>query len=87
MPPSATISDPEWRALWVGRRVFDEDWEPRLGVVKGRAGPPEVSPYAVDGLSGATLTGNGVTAALRFWLGSNVLGPYLARYRAERGIR
>jgi Na+-transporting NADH:ubiquinone oxidoreductase subunit C len=82
----ALISDPEWRALWEGRRVFGDDWEPRLRVVKGRAAPPEESPYEVDGLSGATLTGSGVTEALHFWLGEPVLGAYLERYREEREI-
>ena len=82
----ARVSEPEWRALWEGRRLFDDDWQPRLRVVKGRAPLPTDAPYEVDGLSGATLTGNGVTNALHFWLGRDVLGPYLARYRAERGI-
>ena len=81
----ALVSDPEWRALWTGRRVFDDDWRPRLRVIKGPAGPPEQAPYEVDGLSGATLTGNGVTRALHFWLGDDAFGPYLARYRADRG--
>jgi len=37
----------------------------------------------VDGLSGATLTSNGVTNLIHFWLGEDGFGPYLARYRAE----
>jgi Na+-transporting NADH:ubiquinone oxidoreductase subunit C len=82
----ALISDPRWQARWEGRSVFGEDWEPRLRVIKGRAPPPGDAPYDVDGLSGATLTGNGVTRALHLWLGPDVLGPYLARYREERGI-
>jgi Na+-transporting NADH:ubiquinone oxidoreductase subunit C len=82
----ALISDPEWRALWEGRRMFAADWSPRLRVIKGRAGPAEESPYEVDGISGATLTGNGVTEALHFWLGEPALGAYLERYREERGI-
>jgi Na+-transporting NADH:ubiquinone oxidoreductase subunit C len=82
----ALISDADWRALWVGRRLFDDDWTPRLRVIKGRAGPSDASPFEVDGLSGATLTGNGVTEALHFWLGDAVLGAYLDRYRSERGI-
>jgi Na+-transporting NADH:ubiquinone oxidoreductase subunit C len=82
----ALISEPEWRGLWEGRRVFDEEWEPQLRVIKGPAGPPEDSPYEVDGLAGATLTGNGVTAALHFWLGDAGLGAYLERYRQEGGI-
>ena len=40
----ALISEPEWRALWVGRRVFDEEWEPRIRVIKGPAGAPEAAP-------------------------------------------
>jgi Na+-transporting NADH:ubiquinone oxidoreductase subunit C len=82
----ALISDPEWRALWEGRRLFAPDWAPRLRVIKGRAGPVGESPYEVDGISGATLTGNGVTEALHFWLGESALGAYLERYREERGI-
>ena len=82
----ARISEPGWRALWEGRSVFDDEWTPRLRVIKGPAPPAEESPFEVDGISGATLTGNGVTEALHFWLGDRGLGPYLARYRAERGI-
>jgi Na+-transporting NADH:ubiquinone oxidoreductase subunit C len=83
----ALISDPQWRAGWEGRSVFDETWQPRLRVIKGRAGTPEEAPYRVDGLAGATLTGNGVTEAVHFWLGDQVLGTYLERYRAQTGIR
>ncbi len=83
----ARITEPEWRAAWVDRRVFDERDSVLLRVVKGRAGPPEEAPFEVDGISGATLTGDGVTAALQFWLGEDALGPYLDRYRAERGPR
>jgi Na+-transporting NADH:ubiquinone oxidoreductase subunit C len=82
----ALVSDPDWRALWEGKRVFDEEGRPRIRVIKGRVGTSTGAAYEVDGLSGATLTGNGVTAALHFWLGEDILGPYLARYRAERGI-
>lgn len=82
----ALISDPGWRVRWEGRRLFDERWNPTLRVVKGPAAPPEEAPFEVDGLSGATLTGNGVTRALHFWLGEHVLGTYLARYREARGI-
>lgn len=82
----ALVSDPEWRARWEGRRPFDEDWSPALRVIKGSAPPPEEAPFEVDGLSGATLTGQGVTRALHFWLGDEGFGPYLARYREARGI-
>lgn len=78
------VDNPRWKALWEGRLAFDEEWVPRIAVGKGRAGPPERDPYLVDGLSGATLTSNGVTHLVQFWLGDQGFGPYLARYRFER---
>ena len=80
------VDNPKWLALWPGRRAFGDEWEPRIEVIKGLAGSVESDPYRVDGLAGATLTSRGVTNLLRFWLGENGFGPYLDRYRAERGI-
>jgi Na+-transporting NADH:ubiquinone oxidoreductase subunit C len=80
------VDNPRWKALWPGRRAFDESWQPRIAVIKGAAGDPEEDPYRVDGLSGATLTCNGVSNALAFWLGDAGFGPYLKRYREERGM-
>jgi Na+-transporting NADH:ubiquinone oxidoreductase subunit C len=80
------IENPAWLARWPGRRLFDAAGTPALAVIKGRAGAPEADPHRVDGLSGATLTGNGVTALIRFWAGEHGFGPYLARLR-EGGPR
>ena len=79
------VDNPRWKALWPGRLAFDEDWDPAIKVKKGLAGPAAQDPYQVDGLSGATLTSNGVTNLLRFWLGENGFGPYLAELRKEGG--
>jgi Na+-transporting NADH:ubiquinone oxidoreductase subunit C len=80
------VDNPRWKALWPGRKAFDSRWRPVIGVKKGAAGPPETDPHQVDGLAGATLTSNGVTNMLRFWLGENGFGPFLAQYRAQEGI-
>jgi Na+-transporting NADH:ubiquinone oxidoreductase subunit C len=77
------ISNPRWQGLWVGRKAYDAKWEPRLAVVKGRAGPPEQDPHRVDALSGATITSNGVSHVVRFWLSRDGYAPYLARLRSE----
>jgi Na+-transporting NADH:ubiquinone oxidoreductase subunit C len=69
--------------VWVGRKAYDPSWEPRLTVIKGRAGPPEQDPHKVDGLSGATITSNGVSRLMHFWLSKNGYAPYLARLRAK----
>lgn len=78
------IENPSWKALWRGRQAYDDGWEPAITVIKGAAGPPEDDPHRVDGLSGATITGRGVSELVRFWLGDGGFGPYLERFRAER---
>jgi Na+-transporting NADH:ubiquinone oxidoreductase subunit C len=75
------IENPGWLARWPGRKLFDAAGTPALAVIKGRAGPPAEDPHRVDGLSGATLTSNGVTHLIRFWAGEHGFGPYLARLR------
>lgn len=74
------ITKPAWRAGWHGKRAYDEEGALRLEVFKGRV--PEGDPladYRVDGVSGATLTGNGVTNLIRYWLGDHGYGPFLRR--------
>jgi Na+-transporting NADH:ubiquinone oxidoreductase subunit C len=71
------ISNPAWQALWVGRKAYDANWSPQLAVIKGQAGPPETDPHRVDGLSGATITSNGVSRVVRFWLSADGYAPYL----------
>ncbi|MBL4686748.1 MAG: Na(+)-translocating NADH-quinone reductase subunit C [Nannocystaceae bacterium] len=75
------VDNPKWKALWPGRKVFDEEWKPKLTVIKGQAGPAADDPFRVDGLSGATLTSRGVTHLVQFWLGDDAFGPYLKRFR------
>lgn len=80
------VDNPRWKALWVGKRAFDSQGQPRIEVVKGRVDPASAAAeHQVDGLSGATLTGRGVTNLLRFWLSEHGYGPLLKRLRAENG--
>jgi len=78
------VDNPRWKALWPGRKAFDENWKPDIRVIKGQAGSPETDPHHVDGLSGATLTSRGVTNLLLFWLGDQGFGPYLQQFRQQR---
>jgi len=78
----AEIEDPDWLAEWVGKRVRDEQGRVRLGVAADVADPDAPDyPYTVDGITGATRTGEGVTNLLRFWLGDDGFGPFLERIR------
>jgi len=76
------VDNPKWKALWPGRKAFDDSGKVAITVIKGSAGPPSEDPYEVDGLSGATLTSNGVTNMLKFWL-SDAYKPFLDKYDAK----
>ncbi|MGY5611783.1 Na(+)-translocating NADH-quinone reductase subunit C [Vibrio brasiliensis] len=73
------VENPSWRAQFVGKKLFDENHKPAIKIVKG--GAPAGSEHGVDGLSGATLTGNGVQGTFDFWLGDMGFGPFLAKVR------
>ncbi len=77
------ITDPGWVGQFAGKRVYDEKGETRVRVVKGNvaAGSPGAA-YEVDGISGATLTADGVTNLLRYWFGEQGFGLYLAKLGA-----
>lgn len=69
----AEILNPAWQAKWNGKKLFREG-EVAISVDKN------VKPdnqYAVDALSGATLTSNGVENTLQYWAGENGFGTYL----------
>lgn len=79
------VDNPRWRGLWVGRKPFNSEYLPVIQVIKGAAGPVDEAPHQIDGLSGATITGRGVTHLVQFWLGEHGYGPTLARYRERAG--
>ena len=80
------VDNPSWKALWDGKKAFDESGAVRIEVIRGKVvqGRPETQ-YQVDGLSGATITSRGVRDMLRYWLGAKAFGPYLAKLK-ERGV-
>lgn len=76
------IDDPDWRELWRGKEIFDESGGVAIRVVKSRVSADDPrARHFVDGVSGATLTGNGVTNLMQFWFGDHGYGPYLRRLR------
>nr|VFK63441.1 MAG: Na+-transporting NADH:ubiquinone oxidoreductase subunit C [Candidatus Kentron sp. UNK]VFK72359.1 MAG: Na+-transporting NADH:ubiquinone oxidoreductase subunit C [Candidatus Kentron sp. UNK] len=76
------IDNPKWRARWVGKLAHDKQGSPRLRVIKGRVDPSRSgAAHQVDGISGASLTSKGVSNMMRYWLGENGFGPYLAKAR------
>ncbi|MFQ5995478.1 MAG: Na(+)-translocating NADH-quinone reductase subunit C [Acidiferrobacterales bacterium] len=80
------VDNPKWRSLWSGKIVYDEKGALQIEVVKGRvdSSKPEAK-HQVDGLSGATLTSNGVTNMLVYWLSEDGFAPFLAKIRPQLG--
>lgn len=75
----AEVMNPKWVALWPGKKVYSGNDEVKIQLVKGKA----EGDYAVDGLSGATLTSNGVTRSLQFWFGEEGYLPFIQKNRGE----
>ena len=80
------VDNPKWKSLWPGKQVFDDQGHVDIRLIKGSVDPNSPkAPHQVDGLAGATLTSNGVTNLIQFWLGKNGFGPYLDKVK-EQGV-
>ena len=64
----------------------DLNGQPRITIIKGsvQRDSPQAR-YQVDGISGATLTSNGVNRLLQFCLSKQGFGPYLEKLRGTGG--
>ncbi|MDZ7870221.1 MAG: Na(+)-translocating NADH-quinone reductase subunit C [Rheinheimera sp.] len=74
------IQNPKWVAQFVGKKLLDDKGQPAIKILKpGNANASAAS--EVDGLSGATLTSNGVQNTFTFWSGAKGFAPFLAKVR------
>ncbi|MEH6785359.1 MAG: Na(+)-translocating NADH-quinone reductase subunit C [Alcanivorax jadensis] len=81
------VDNPKWKALWEGKKLYGEQGEVEIQVVKGAVDSKTPNAeHKVDGLAGATLTSNGVSNLLRFWVGENGFGPYLKRMQQGEAV-
>ena len=77
----AKITEDAWQAKWPGTELMTPDGEIRVAVKQGGS----TNEYEVDGITGATRTGNGVSNMIRFWVGPNGYGPFLETLK-ESGL-
>lgn len=77
------VDNPRWKGLWPGKQVYgDDSTNAAIGLIKGTVDPASKgAAHKIDGLAGATLTSNGVTNLVQFWLGENGYAPFLAKMR------
>jgi Na+-transporting NADH:ubiquinone oxidoreductase subunit C len=74
----AEVDNPDWKALWPGKKVYGENGKPAVKLVKGsvdHSAPASIS--KIDALSGATLTSQGVEHLVNFWLSDKAYGLFL----------
>ena len=76
------IENPRWTGLWPGKQIFDAKGTTAIKVIKGQAKAGD--PHEIDGLSGATITGRGVSHLVQYWMGDECFGPYLKSRSATK---
>ena len=78
------VVNPNWRALWQGKKLYDESGQVALGLIKGvvDTSKPDAE-YKVDGLAGATLTSVGVTNLVKYWMGQEGFAAYLDKVKTK----
>ena len=73
------VDNPNWKSDWYGKRIYNDDGSVALYVTKGASS----TDYEIDGISGATLTTNGVSNMIKYWLGDNGYGPIIKNLNEE----
>ena len=77
------VDNPNWKQQWIGKKLYDEDWNVAFEVAKGTVDHTHgLAQYKVDGLSGATITSNGVTTSMKYWFSDHGYGKFLKAVRA-----
>lgn len=83
------VDNPNWKAMWTPasgttKKIYGQDGEVQLEVIKGVVDQSaSAATYQVDGLSGATLTTQGIDNMIKFWLGESGFKPFLANLKAR----
>lgn len=73
------IANPNWQRHFVGKKLYGADEQVAIRIGKGASADQN---HGIDGLSGATLTTNGVQGSFEYWFGKNGFGPYFAKLKA-----
>lgn len=77
------VDNPNWKAQWPGKKVYGQSGDFALSVIKGKVGANTPGAASkVDGLSGATLTTNGVDNMINYWLNQKGYTAFLKNLKA-----
>ena len=73
--------EPEWLTQWRGQRIYDDSQQLVFQIGAGDVGP--AANGAIDAITGATITVSAIEELVRYWLGDDGFGPFLATQRSE----
>ena len=77
------VDNPLWKNRWPGKKVYGDDQEVRLTVLKGAVDSSRAEAvHQVDGLSGATLTTRGIDGMIEFWMGEKGFAKFLSNLKS-----
>jgi Na+-transporting NADH:ubiquinone oxidoreductase subunit C len=78
------VDNPLWKGLWPGKKVYDDTGKVALRLKKGKVVSGEKGEKnMVDGLAGSTLTSNGVTNLVQYWLKEDGYQKFLEKLKEE----
>lgn len=76
------VDNPNWKSMWLNKKVYSESGEVKVSVIKGHVDEATAdAEYKVDGLAGATLTSNGVSNLVKYWMGDSGFKPFLTNLK------
>lgn len=79
------VDNPKWKATWIGKQVYGADGMPVLVLKKGVDPAKPEAVHQIDALSGATITSDGVSHLVKFWMGDLGFRKFLGKIR-ETGV-
>ncbi len=77
------IENPRWQSGFQDKKIYDDSYETAIRI--GGKGEAQSDIHQVDGISGATLTVDGVDDLITFWFGENGFKPFLAQLKENGG--
>ena len=78
------IENKSWQKGWQEKQVYTDTGEMALDFAKGKStATGDAARYEIDGLSGATLTTNGVANLMEFWFGDHGFKPFITAMKKE----
>jgi Na+-transporting NADH:ubiquinone oxidoreductase subunit C len=72
------VKSPGFLNQWPGKQLYADEGDVQIRVIKSAD-----DDHSIDALSGATITSNGVTNAMKYWMGPNGFKNYIDR---QKGI-